>query len=116
MFLQAIDRANDTEYGLAASIFTNDYNKALEFAAGVKAGNVWVNGHHIFPAQAPFGGYKLSGVGREGFVGGWQRYNTFHFSFYIKIEFTLKKKFFVFHFPFNVRFNLNFNITLNFKF
>jgi len=63
---EAIDRANDTEYGLAASIFTNDYNKALEFAAGVKAGNIWVNGHHIFSQQAPFGGYKLSGVGREG--------------------------------------------------
>ena len=60
-----IDRGNDTEYGLAASVWTKDINKAHKVAKGLKAGTVWVNCHNIFDAAAPFGGYKRSGFGRE---------------------------------------------------
>ena len=60
-----IARGNDTVYGLAASVWTKDINKAHKVAKGLKAGTVWVNCHNIFDAAAPFGGYKQSGFGRE---------------------------------------------------
>jgi phenylacetaldehyde dehydrogenase len=60
-----IARGNDTVYGLAASVWTKDINKAHKVAKGLKAGTVWVNCHNIFDAAAPFGGYKHSGYGRE---------------------------------------------------
>ncbi len=60
-----IARGNDTEYGLAASVWTKDINKAHKVAKGLKAGTVWVNCHNVFDAAAPFGGYKRSGFGRE---------------------------------------------------
>ena len=60
-----IARGNDTEYGLAASVWTKDINKAHKVAKGLKAGTIWVNCHNIFDAAAPFGGYKRSGFGRE---------------------------------------------------
>ena len=60
-----IAKANDTIYGLAASVWTKDINKAHKTAAGLKAGTVWINCHNIFDAAAPFGGYKQSGYGRE---------------------------------------------------
>jgi phenylacetaldehyde dehydrogenase len=60
-----IARGNDTEYGLAASVWTKDINKAHKVAKGLQAGTVWVNCHNIFDAAAPFGGYKRSGYGRE---------------------------------------------------
>ncbi len=60
-----IARGNDTPYGLAASVWTKDINKAHKVAKGLKAGTVWVNCHNIFDAAAPFGGYKHSGFGRE---------------------------------------------------
>jgi acyl-CoA reductase-like NAD-dependent aldehyde dehydrogenase len=62
---EAIARANATTYGLAAGIMTNDINKALLFAQSVQAGSVWVNCFDIVFANAPFGGYKQSGQGRE---------------------------------------------------
>jgi len=62
---EAIERANNTSYGLAAGIMTNDINKALEFVQAVQAGSVWVNCFDIVFANAPFGGYKQSGQGRE---------------------------------------------------
>jgi aldehyde dehydrogenase (NAD+) len=58
-------RANDTQYGLAAAIWTKDIDKAHLFARKVKAGTVWVNCYHVVDATTPFGGYKLSGQGRE---------------------------------------------------
>uniref|UniRef100_A0A914V1C9 Aldehyde dehydrogenase domain-containing protein n=1 Tax=Plectus sambesii TaxID=2011161 RepID=A0A914V1C9_9BILA len=62
---EAIVRANNTAYGLAAGIFTTDINKALTMANSVRAGTVWVNTYNAVHAQAPFGGYKESGIGRE---------------------------------------------------
>ncbi len=62
---EVIAKGNDTEYGLAASVWTKDIKKAHLVAAGLRAGTVWVNCHNIFDAAAPFGGYKQSGYGRE---------------------------------------------------
>lgn len=62
---EALSRANDTEYGLAASIWTRDSARAHRFAHGVKAGAVWVNAFGVFDPNLPFGGYKESGWGRE---------------------------------------------------
>ncbi|GHO42460.1 aldehyde dehydrogenase family protein [Ktedonospora formicarum] len=57
--------ANDTTYGLAAGIWTNDISKAHRFAARLRAGTVWINSYSVFDAALPFGGYKQSGWGRE---------------------------------------------------
>lgn len=62
---EVIPRANNTTYGLAASVFTKDINKAIAVAHAVQAGTVWVNCYHVVNASAPFGGYKQSGIGRE---------------------------------------------------
>uniref|UniRef100_A0A0N4Z0U6 Aldedh domain-containing protein n=1 Tax=Parastrongyloides trichosuri TaxID=131310 RepID=A0A0N4Z0U6_PARTI len=57
--------ANKTIYGLAAGVMTNDINRALHVANNIRAGTVWVNCYDVFDAAAPFGGYKMSGIGRE---------------------------------------------------
>ncbi|XP_077997200.1 aldehyde dehydrogenase, mitochondrial-like [Glandiceps talaboti] len=62
---EVIERANNTTYGLAAAVHTTDVNKAMAIANGVRAGTVWINCFDVFGAQAPFGGYKMSGSGRE---------------------------------------------------
>lgn len=62
---EVIERANDTTYGLAASIFTKDLKVANWVVSQLKAGTVWVNCHHILQPQAPHGGYKQSGLGRD---------------------------------------------------
>ncbi|CAF3543040.1 unnamed protein product [Fusarium graminearum] len=61
----AIERANDTEYGLGAAIFTEKLRKAHRVAAGVQAGTVWINSSQDTHWGVPFGGYKQSGIGRE---------------------------------------------------
>jgi len=63
---EIIARSNLTEYGLAASVFTKDVEKAMHLAQGIRAGNVWINCYDVFDAAAPFGGFKMSGYGREG--------------------------------------------------
>ncbi len=62
---EVIDRANRTQYGLAAAIWTKDINKAHLYARKVKAGTVWVNCYHVVDTTTPFGGFKMSGQGRE---------------------------------------------------
>lgn len=62
---EIIERANSTYYGLAAAVWTKDVQKAHRFAASVRAGTVWVNCYDVFDAAAPFGGFKMSGMGRE---------------------------------------------------
>uniref|UniRef100_A0A3P9PY35 aldehyde dehydrogenase (NAD(+)) n=1 Tax=Poecilia reticulata TaxID=8081 RepID=A0A3P9PY35_POERE len=62
---EVITRANDTKYGLAASVFTTDIDKANFVSSGLRAGTVWINCYNVFASQAPFGGYKASGNGRE---------------------------------------------------
>jgi len=62
---EMIDRANATNYGLAAGILTRDINKAMMFVQAIQAGSVWVNTYDIATAQTPFGGFKQSGIGRE---------------------------------------------------
>ncbi|CAB3256357.1 unnamed protein product [Arctia plantaginis] len=65
-FEEVLERANNTSYGLAAGIFTNDINTALQFTKHAEAGNVWVNTYFAMTPQTPFGGFKDSGIGREG--------------------------------------------------
>ncbi|KAG8224103.1 hypothetical protein J437_LFUL001797 [Ladona fulva] len=62
---ELIERANDTPYGLAASVYTKDIESALYLIQGLRAGTVWVNCSNVLTAQTPFGGYKMSGFGRE---------------------------------------------------
>src|SRR6202521_5417930 len=62
---QALEIANDTMYGLGSGIWTRDLNLAYRFGRGIKAGRVWTNCYHAYPAHAAFGGYKKSGIGRE---------------------------------------------------
>jgi aldehyde dehydrogenase (NAD+) len=62
---EIVDRANNTSYGLAAAVWTRDVSKAHHLAAKIKAGTVWINCYDVFDAAAPFGGFKMSGMGRE---------------------------------------------------
>ncbi len=62
---EVIARANDTEYGLAAGVWTRDLSRAHRMGAAIKAGVVWVNTYDMFDGTAPFGGFKGSGYGRD---------------------------------------------------
>ncbi|KAL7289804.1 hypothetical protein TKK_0016206 [Trichogramma kaykai] len=62
---EVIERANKTDYGLAAAVFTKDIDKANYIVQGLRAGTVWVNTYNALATQVPFGGYKMSGMGRE---------------------------------------------------
>ncbi len=62
---EAIARANDSSYGLAAAVWTKDIKKAHYVARKLQAGTVWINTYNIYDTAAPFGGYKQSGFGRE---------------------------------------------------
>ena len=62
---EALTIANETQFGLGAGVWTRDTNLAYRMGRGIKAGRVWTNCYHVYPAHAAFGGYKQSGVGRE---------------------------------------------------
>jgi len=62
---EVVARANDTEFGLAAGLFTRDLARAHRVAAALEAGIVWVNTYNLTPVEVPFGGAKQSGIGRE---------------------------------------------------
>jgi aldehyde dehydrogenase len=62
---EALAIANDTLYGLGAGVWTRDNARAFRMGRGIQAGRVWTNCYHLYPAGAAFGGYKVSGIGRE---------------------------------------------------
>src|SRR5580692_2838998 len=62
---EVVARANRTEYGLAAAVWTRDIKKAHAVADSIRAGTVWVNCYNVLDTRAPFGGFKQSGIGRE---------------------------------------------------
>jgi len=62
---EALSIANDTLYGLGAGVWTRDGSRAFRMGKAIKAGRVWINCYHQYPAGAAFGGYKVSGIGRE---------------------------------------------------
>ncbi|RWI18257.1 aldehyde dehydrogenase [Mesorhizobium sp.] len=63
---EAVERANNTPYGLAAGVFTGNVATAHQLSRKIRAGSVWVNTYHAIDPAVPFGGYKMSGYGREG--------------------------------------------------
>ncbi len=63
---EAIALANNTKFGLAASVWTENSALALEVCLSIKAGACWVNAHNLFDSAAGFGGYRESGFGRDG--------------------------------------------------
>lgn len=71
---EVVERANRTYFGLAAAVWTRDIGKAHRMANSVRAGTVWVNCYDVFDAAAPFGGFKMSGQGRELGEAGLQNY------------------------------------------
>jgi betaine-aldehyde dehydrogenase len=62
---EVIQRANDTEFGLSAGVFTSDLTRAHRVVAQLQAGTCWINHYNVTPIELPFGGYKASGLGRE---------------------------------------------------
>lgn len=60
-----IAMANDSEYGLGGAVWTRDINRAIRVSRGIETGRMWINTYNAIPAGAPFGGYKMSGIGRE---------------------------------------------------
>jgi acyl-CoA reductase-like NAD-dependent aldehyde dehydrogenase len=71
---EAIQMANDSIYGLAASVWSRDVQTAIGVAQRIRAGTIWINDHHTLSGYAPFGGYKQSGFGREMSVYGLNEY------------------------------------------
>ena len=62
---EVVKRANDTDFGLAAGVFTKDIQRAHRVVAELEAGTCWINNYNITPIEMPFGGVKQSGLGRE---------------------------------------------------
>ena len=62
---EVVERANATEFGLSAGVFTKDLTRAHRVIGNLEAGSCWINTYNLAPVEAPFGGVKASGVGRE---------------------------------------------------
>ena len=71
---EVIERANNSAYGLAAGVFTNDIKRGHRIIHQVQAGTCWINNYNITPIEIPFGGYKQSGLGRENSLAAIQQY------------------------------------------
>eukprot|EP01018_Ginkgo_biloba_P023244 Gb_16618 [translate_table: standard] len=71
---EAIERGNKTEYGLAAGIVTKNLNVANKLSRSLRAGIIWINCYYVFSQDAPFGGRKASGIGREQSIYSLQNY------------------------------------------
>jgi len=71
---EAVRMANDSIYGLAAGVWSQDVERAVDVADRLQAGTVWINDYHLINAEAPFGGYKQSGIGRELGIWGLKQY------------------------------------------
>jgi len=82
---EAIQRANATEYGLGAGLFTRDLSRAHRVADRLEAGNVWVNSYNLIPPDMPFGGVKNSGFGRESSAFAFEAYSDIRAT-YIAID------------------------------
>ena len=67
---EAIERANNTSFGLSAGVFTRDIQRAHRVIAQLQAGTTWINNYNLAPVETPWGGYKKSGVGRENGLAG----------------------------------------------
>mgnify|MGYP002041898420 CR=1 FL=1 len=62
---EVIKRANDTAFGLGGGVFTQNLNRAHRVSSALDAGSVWINTFNLTPSEVPFGGFKMSGIGRE---------------------------------------------------
>jgi betaine-aldehyde dehydrogenase len=82
---EAVRRANDTEFGLAAGVFTNDLARAHRVVAALEAGTTWINTYNITPIELPFGGVKQSGIGRENSLAAVDHY-TRRKSVYVELQ------------------------------
>jgi len=82
---EAVERANATEYGLGAGLFTRDLSRAYRVADQLQAGNVWVNSYNLIPPDMPFGGVKNSGFGRESSAFAFEAYSDIRAT-YISID------------------------------
>ena len=71
---EVVERANDTEMGLAAGVFTKDIQRGHRVVAQLQAGTCWINNYNITPIEMPFGGYKQSGIGRENSLAALEHY------------------------------------------
>ena len=72
---EVVARANDTEFGLAAGVFTRDLPRAHRVIAELQAGTCWINAYNLTPVEIPFGGYKQSGIGRENSLAALRHYS-----------------------------------------
>ncbi len=71
---EVVQRANRSIYGLAGGVWSRDTRQAIEVAKQLRTGTVWINDWHLLNPQAPFGGYKQSGIGREHGIYGLKEY------------------------------------------